>query len=89
LTPRIAGESRGGCRWEFIDAARRSAHVLPCSRPNEVKHAQSGNGAPDRCHAGKLCRVEIGLADHSCHLDPYDSQGSGCEHSPIRGAWRP
>jgi hypothetical protein len=33
--------------------------------------------------------VEIGPVDHSCHLDPYDSQGSGCEHSPFRGAWRP
>jgi hypothetical protein len=33
--------------------------------------------------------VEIGPVDHSCHLDPYDSQGSGCEHPPFRGAWRP
>jgi hypothetical protein len=30
--------------------------------------------------------VEIGPIDHSCHLDPYDSQGWGCEHSPFRGA---
>jgi hypothetical protein len=32
---------------------------------------------------------EIGEVDHSCHLNPYDSQGSGCEHHQFRGAWRP
>jgi len=35
------------------------------------------------------CAGEIGPVDHSCHLNPYDSQGSGCEHNQFRGAWRP
>ena len=30
-----------------------------------------------------------GEVDHSCHLNPYDSQGSGCEHHQFRGAFRP
>ena len=25
-------------------------------------------------------RGEIGDVDHSCHTNPIDSQGSGCEH---------
>lgn len=36
------------------------------------------------------CTGEIGEVDHSCHLNPYDSQGSGCEHHRLfRGAFRP
>jgi hypothetical protein len=30
-----------------------------------------------------------GEVDHSCHINPYDSQGSGCEHHHLRVAWRP
>jgi hypothetical protein len=31
------------------------------------------------------CTGEIGEVDHSCHVNPYDSQGSGCEHHHLRG----
>jgi hypothetical protein len=26
---------------------------------------------------------EVGDVDHSCHTNPYDSQGSGCEHHQL------